>query len=88
MSSLSVTAPGTRGDWRLCRNRVEPGQVRCDECAQMLADHPDATVRRMLASEDALPRNIVEILVTDGDSVVQDLAELALRALDEYEGGR
>src|SRR5699024_9000387 len=44
------SAPGTdRRQWRRCRAKVEPGQVRCAECARALVEHPDVEVRRMVA---------------------------------------
>jgi len=60
--------------WKPCRNKVDPGQVRCQECYGMLAGHRDVQVRRHLAGEDSLPAQILEQLLTDPDVLVAGLA--------------
>lgn len=76
--------PGTcRVCWRPCFASTEGDQIRCSTCLDMLAQHPDATIRRHLAREADLPEDIAELLATDFDAIVQNEAQ---RRLNEIHG--
>lgn len=49
--------------------------MRCQECEELLASHPDPRVRRMLAAETGLLVELVRRMTTDPDILVASLAE-------------
>ncbi len=59
--------PGRRPTWTRCHNPVEPGQVRCRDCWNTLATHPDPDVRIALAGEANIPEDIADFLAHDPD---------------------
>lgn len=74
LGAVKAGTPGAdRALWRLCRNRVEPGQIRCEQCYEELSLALDPAVRRMLAAEGGLPRLILDRLLSDSDVQVLDL---------------
>lgn len=74
--------PGTcRTCWRPCFARVERGQTRCENCIDLLAQHPNALIRRFLAQEPDLPEDTAELLSTDFDAVVQNAAAWRLERI-------
>jgi|SRR5699024_3300853 len=83
------SAPGTdRRQWRRCRAKVEPGQVRCAECARALVEHPDVEVRRMVAMEVDVSRQALEVLLCDPDALVAACAAQTAGARDAEGGAR
>lgn len=87
MQTPQSSAPGAdRRQWRRCRARVEPGQVRCGECAQALVEHLDVEVRRMVAMEVDVSRAALEVLLADPDALVAACAAQTAGARDA-EGG-
>lgn len=83
-TSPNVSEPGRdRRDWKRCRNRVEQGRLRCSECAELLSSHPDVAVRRTLARESGLAREVLEVLLADPDYLVAEYA----REASGQEGG-
>lgn len=88
---LSKTRPAAYADpgqdrtqWTRCRARVAKGQVRCPECYDLLANHPNEQIRAMLAGEQAVPEAVLATLLDDPTAVVSMAAEAAL--LDDYPG--
>lgn len=78
LQTPQVSAPGVnRKHWAPCRRKVAEGEVRCHECAQRLVEHPDVEVRRMLASEQMLPADVLEVLLVDPDYLVAEYATAA-----------
>lgn len=73
VSSTDRLVPSRR-DWTRCRNKVEPGQVRCSECVELLARHASNQVRRDLTDEQALARDLLERMVGDPDFLVSTRA--------------
>lgn len=78
---------GCRKCWRPCRNRVEDGQVRCTECAVMLAQHPNEQIRRMLLAEDDLPLDIIDLLRMDFSAAVSGPAQARFDELSAQRQG-
>lgn len=67
--------PGTcRVCWSVCWEKVAAGQVRCEDCTWALAQHPSSVIRRLLLDEPGLPVDVLELLATDFDAVVQTAA--------------
>lgn len=64
--------------WRPCFAKVEKGQVRCEQCALAIAQHPSSEVRRLLVAEPRLPLTVAELLVTDFDATVASAAQFHL----------
>lgn len=62
-----------------CRNRVERGQERCDQCLTALRSHPNAKVRKALAVEPNATISTLELLATDLDLGVALTAKTRLR---------
>lgn len=76
-------APGhCRKCWRPCFRRTGPGRVRCDECEDALANHPDEMVRRCLAADDDASDDVLELLATDLNPSVQRAASYRLQVAE------
>ena len=60
--------------WRPCFRPTVNGQIRCPECEDALANHPDAQVRYDLASEPEIGVDILGLLVSDMDPRVAQAA--------------
>jgi len=60
--------------WRPCLSRVGAGQTRCADCSWALAQHPDPRVRLALAAAHGVPPDVLELLATDPDPLVANLA--------------
>lgn len=74
-----VAAPGRDSkQWRRCRIKVPSGQVRCHDCAMLLCEHADVEVRRMLVREQALAKEVLEVLLVDPDFLVAEYAGSAM----------
>lgn len=65
---------GSRKLWKRCRNRLQPGEPRCETCENALVQCPDVRVRRALAAEDGMSDVLARELATDGDQQVRDRA--------------
>lgn len=69
--ALTVGKPGRdRVNWKPCHTKVDVRGLRCEECYQLLATHPDARVRAALAKESNVPDWVIQILATDPDPAV------------------
>lgn len=68
--------------WRPCGNPVDGAGNRCDECLWLLAAHRDPRIRLALIDEDP-PRDVLDLMATDLDSVVQRAAEAKVRQRQE-----
>lgn len=65
--------------WALCRGRVERGQIRCRQCTEALAVHPNPVVRVALAKEvGTYDVDILELLSIDLDMNVSVVAQTRL----------
>lgn len=71
-----------RACWRPCFRRVAAGQIRCDDCAYALAEHPDPLVRMSLVSEGCEPQ-VLSLLASDLHPAVR-LAAGRRRAPEGY----
>lgn len=61
-----ANSPGGRNRrWVPCKNKVEPGQVRCQECSRALMSHPNSSVREALAKEAGQNLEVLQILADD-----------------------
>lgn len=69
-----------RAQWTRCRTRVPKGQVRCAECYDLLASHPNEAIRAMLAGEQAVPEDVLAYLLDDPTAVVATAAADAMLA--------
>jgi hypothetical protein len=61
--------------WKPCRSKVDEADDRCDECWDLLVQHPSPTVRSALLDENALPGWVMDLLVDDPDDYVALLAQ-------------
>lgn len=69
--------------WKPCRQQVERGTRRCDDCEQALATHPDLAVRKALLDETEQSEKVLNLLTADGNIMVAERAQLQLTRRQE-----
>ena len=79
--------PGTcRECWKPCREKVEPGVVRCNDCLIAIVSCRDTKVRRGLMQEEGVDERTLELLIDDANPVLAATATARLaemRALQD-----
>lgn len=73
---------GCRTCWKPCLNPVGRGETRCEDCLYALADHHDPQVRQALL-EESPPVEVLQLLSSDLDPLVQRTAAFRLRSTSE-----
>lgn len=68
-------APGVcRQHWQPCRERAGRRGERCDSCWEMLAQHPQPSIRALVCAEPDIPDWVLDVLAEDDDEYVRMVA--------------
>lgn len=75
-----------RACWKPCREQVEPGTVRCNDCLIAIISCRDTQVRRALMQEADVDMAALELLADDANPVLAATAASRLAEMRSQTG--